>query len=204
MQIRTVCPHSFGANTYLLISGESAFIIDPAVSVARIMEAVSESEARLEGIILTHGHFDHTVSIDTLRHATEVPLYIHEHDAQMLTDGKKNAHYDFYGTECTHAPAEHTLVDGDVIAIGNESLRVMHTPGHSGGSICLIADDFIITGDTLFADSIGRCDLWSGDHQRIIASLQKLRTLPRSTTIYPGHGAPSDLGSALDNAAYYI
>lgn len=204
MQIRTVCPYSFAANTYLLISGASAFVVDPAVSVARILDAVAESGARLEGIILTHGHFDHTLSIDTLRRATGVPAYIHEHDAQMLTDGRKNAHFDFYGTECAHSPAEKTLVDGDVIRIGDEELTVMHTPGHSGGSICLLADGFIVTGDTLFAESIGRCDLWSGNHAKIVASLSKLRKLPKDTDIYPGHGMPSKLGTALDNAAYYI
>ena len=204
MQISTVCPYSFGANTYLLVSGSSAFVVDPSVSVSRIMSAISETGAHLDGIILTHGHFDHTIALDTLRAATGAPAYIHEHDAVMLTDGKKNAHLDFYGTECVHSPAQHLLSDGDKIHIGDEILTVMHTPGHSGGSICLISDDFIVTGDTLFADSIGRCDLWSGDHTQIVDSLKKLRSLPRTLTVYPGHGAPSTLGSSLDNAAYFI
>ena len=204
MKIKAVCPYSFGANTYLIVSGSHAFVVDPAASVEAIMSAVADEGAVLDGILLTHGHFDHTVSLDTLRRATATKAYIHEDDAVMLTDGRKNAHFDFYGTECAHSPAEKTLVDGDVIRIGDEELTVMHTPGHSGGSICLLADGFIVTGDTLFAESIGRCDLWSGNHTKIVASLSKLRKLPKDTDIYPGHGMPSKLGTALDNAAYYI
>lgn len=204
MQIRTVCPYSFGANTYIVYSGSEAFLVDPAVSVQAITSAVSDEGLFLKGILLTHGHFDHTVSIDTVRAALGIPLYVHERDAVMLTDGRKNAYYEFYGKECVHKPAERLLADNDKLRLGNEELTVIHTPGHSGGSVCYLADSFIITGDTLFAESVGRSDLWSGSGERLSASLEKLRTLPQSLKIYPGHGAPSTLGNALDNAAYYI
>lgn len=204
MNIKTVCPYSFGANTYIIFSEHHALAVDPSASVEAIMSAVAEEGAVLEGILLTHGHFDHTVSLDTLRRATAVGAYIHESDAVMLTDGKKNAFYTFYGKECVHAPAEHTLTDGQVLNLGNEEIRVIHTPGHSGGSVCFDCGDFLVTGDTLFAESIGRCDLWSGSEALMQSSLELLRTLPPSLMIYPGHGAPSKLGSALDNAAYFF
>lgn len=204
MKIKAVCPYSFGANTYLIVSGGHALVVDPAASVEAIMSAVFAENAVLDGILLTHGHFDHTVSLDTLRRATAVEAYIHEDDAVMLTDGKKNAFYTFYGKECVHAPAERSLTDGEIIRLGDEEIRVIHTPGHSGGSVCFDCGDFIVTGDTLFAESIGRCDLWSGSEALMQSSLELLRALSPSLTVYPGHGAPARLGDALDNAAYFL
>ncbi len=199
-----MCPYSFGANTYLLYSDTHAFAVDPCASVQAIKAAADEVGATIEGILLTHGHFDHTVSVDTLREALGVPAYIHEHDAVMLTDGKLNAHFDFYGTECVHRKADIMLHDGDVIDVGKEQLKVIHTPGHTGGCVCFLCDDFIVTGDTLFADSIGRCDLWSGSSAQIAISLELLRDFDGTLPLYSGHGAPSTLGRALDNSAYFL
>lgn len=204
MDIRSVCPYSFGANTYVVFSDIHALVIDPAVSVDAIVSAASDVGARIEGILLTHGHYDHTVSIDTLRRALSVPVYVHSADAVMLTDGRKNAFFDFFGKECVHAPADRLLEDGDTLTLGDESIRVLHTAGHSAGSVCFDCGSFIVTGDTLFAESIGRCDLWSGNEAQLRDSLKRLRGLEPSLTIYPGHGAPARLGDALDNAAYYI
>lgn len=204
MEITTICPYSFGANTYLIVSDGEAFVVDPAVSVEKMTNAAAEKGAVLKGILLTHGHFDHTVALDTLRRAFPIQAYIHADDAEMLTDGRKNAYYDFYGQESRYAPAENLLRDGSIIQIGDEKLTVIHTPGHTKGSICFLGDDFIVTGDTLFADSIGRTDLWGGSMTAMSVSLDKLRTLPQSLKIYPGHGAPAILGGALDNSAYFF
>ena len=204
MEITTVCPYSFGANTYLIVSGGEALVVDPAVSVEQITNAAAERGAVLKGILLTHGHFDHTVALDTLRRALPIEAYIHEQDAEMLTDGRKNAYYDFYGKECKYAPAENLLRDGSIIPIGDETLSVIHTPGHTKGCVCFLGDGFLVTGDTLFADSIGRTDLWGGSVTAMSASLEKLRTLPQDLKIYPGHGAPAILGGALDNSAYFF
>ena len=117
---------------------------------------------------------------------------------------KKNGYYDFYRKECVHRKADILLGDGDVIDLGNERLTVIHTPGHSLGSVCYLGDGFIVTGDTLFADTIGRCDLFGGSSAQMEVSLERLRTLDGALRIYPGHGAPSLLGSALVSAAYYF
>ena len=204
MEIVSVAPYSFGANTYMLISGSHAMVVDPACSVAVITNAAAEKGAIVEGILLTHGHFDHIVSIDTLRSAISVPAYIHEHDNVMLTDGKKNGYFTFYGRDLIHKPADVLLQGGDIIKLGDEQITVLHTPGHTGGSVCFHCGDFLVTGDTLFADSIGRCDLWSGSEDEMSASLRYLRSFSKSLKIYAGHGAPSTLGSALDLAAYYL
>ncbi len=209
MKIFSVCPLSFAANTYLLISDNKALVVDPAVSVGAIEKLLAEHNAELVGILLTHGHFDHTVSVDTLRNKYPIPLMIHSGDAPMLTNGMINGFYDFYGQECTHRPAERLLSDGEIISIGNEEIRIIGTPGHSPGSVCILCKDdngkqFMITGDTLFADSIGRCDLWCGSEETIARSLKKLCTYDLSMAIYAGHGTSSTLGSALEGAKYYV
>ena len=209
MKILSVCPYSFAANTYLLVSGNEAIVIDPSVSVAAIEKILDQEGASLTGILLTHGHFDHTISVDTLRSKYPIPLMMHSGDAPMLTDGKINGFYDFYKQESTHAPADKLLGDGDMINIGDEHALIISTPGHSPGSICVLCQNdasksFMITGDTLFADSIGRCDLWGGNENVIRESLQKLSTYDQTIKIYAGHGLSSTLGSALESAKYYI
>ena len=204
MKLVTVCAQSFGANTYLLVSGNEALIIDPAVSVSAILEAIRAEDAFPRGILLTHGHFDHIISLDTLRSGVGIDAYIHENDAIMLTDGKKNAFFDFFGKERVYRPAERLLSDGDIIPLGNEEIKVIHTPGHTQGSVCYLCGDILVTGDTLFAESIGRCDLWGGSRELMADSLRRLSSLPRNTLIYPGHGTSSRLWEALDNAAYFI
>lgn len=204
IHIRPVCQESFGANTYLLISDRHAYVVDPAVSVSAILKAAGEENAQIEGILLTHGHFDHILSLDTLRAATGLPASIHEEDAVMLTDGRKNAFYDFYHQERAFGAAERLLWEGDVIPLGKDEITVLHTPGHTPGSVCYLCGDSLVTGDTLFADTIGRCDLWGGSDAQMARSLERLRTLPASLRIYPGHGPDARLGDALDNAAYYL
>lgn len=202
MKICTVCAESFGANTYVLVSDSHALVIDPSVSVSAILNAVRAENAFPEGILLTHGHFDHVLSLDNLRATSGIEASIHERDAVMLIDGRKNAFYDFFGKERTYRPAERLLHDGDVIRLGDEKITVLHTPGHTQGSVCYLCDAGLITGDTLFAESFGRCDLWSGDPEQMRSSLALLRELNGNMTIYPGHGAPSLLRDALDNVAY--
>ena len=207
MKIFIICPKSFASNTYLLVSGSNAMVVDPSVSVDAIEQKLEEQNATLVGILLTHGHFDHIVSIDTLRERYDVPVYIHENDACMLTDGKLNGFYTFFHRECVHKPADKLFSDGYEIPIGNETITVLHTPGHSLGSSCFAFTNDenkaeLITGDTLFANSIGRCDLYGGSIQAITQSIKKLSSFDKSTTIYPGHDVSSTLGEALDNVSY--
>ncbi len=204
MKILNICEGSWAANCYLLVSDKDALVIDPTASVKAICEALDNEGATLRGILLTHGHFDHILSLDTLRDKTGVPAYIHKEDAIMLTDGKKNAFFELFGKERAYRAADKLLSDGDVISFGDEKLTVFHTPGHTHGSVCFLADGHVFTGDTLFADSYGRCDLWNGDEEKMRSSLKKLRILDRELTIYPGHGRSYKLGMALDNTAYLL
>lgn len=203
MEIYALYPRSFGSNCYVLVSGGSAAVIDPGVDANEILKLVSDKDAEIEFIILTHGHFDHITSLDKLRDITRAPALIHRDDNEMLSDGMKNAHAVFYGCDKRWQSADRLLDDGDKITLGDETLTVISTPGHSKGSICLLCGDKLITGDTIFANGYGRYDLYGGDPNVLASSLSSLRRLDQRLTIYPGHGDTSTLGGALDNILYY-
>ena len=203
MKILSISPKSFAANTYVLISDSHAIVVDPSVSAHTIINEVSAQGAEIEKILLTHGHFDHITSIDTLRNKTNAHVMIHKDDAEMITDGAKNAFLTFFGRDCAYSPADVVFEDGDEIYLGDEIIKVIHTPGHSKGSSCFLCGDFMITGDTLFSNNIGRCDLWGGDEGELLSSLDRLSTYDKNIKIYPGHGPTELLGNALDNVAYF-
>ena len=125
--------------------------------------------------------------------------YIHEGDAEMLPDGEKNAYTFFFGEDKTYRPAEKTLKDGDVLTLGEETITVVHTPGHTNGSVCfLLEDGHLLTGDTIFAMGYGRYDLYGGSLTTLLQSIGKLRALPQELIILPGHGEQATLGASLD------
>ncbi len=196
MKVIPICPGSAMANCYLIEHEGHALAVDPCVTVSGILRAAEAAGATLEGILLTHGHFDHILALDPLRDATGIPAYIHEQDQQLLPDGQKNAFALFFGQDRAFRPAERTLRDGDLIPLGDASIEVIHTPGHTAGSVCYRAGDILLTGDTLFADTFGRYDLFSGDLDTLKASLRRLATLDSALTLYPGHGEPAPLTEA--------
>ena len=126
-------------------------------------------------------------------------LAIHEADAEMLTDAEKSALYHFFGTRSAHIPCDKTLSHGECLSLGNKKIDVIHTPGHSRGSVCYRVDDMLFSGDTLFAQGYGRFDLYGGDMGQLATSLGSLRQLDETLTIYPGHGGATSLGEALEN-----
>lgn len=198
MEIINYYPGSWGSNCYLLLSGTHAAIVDPSADADTLQNAVRSHGAALDFILLTHGHFDHIVSIDTLRDNTGVPVMIHEHDLTFPEDAHKNAFYPFFHMERTYKRPDKALRDNEILSLGDETIRVIHTPGHTAGSVCfLCANEFLITGDTLFDGGCGRTDLYSGDETALYASLGKLSSLSPALPIYPGHGSGSSLGDAL-------
>ena len=205
VRVINLVPGSYGSNCYLLEHEGHALIVDPSASAASILRRLHEDGCVADAILLTHGHFDHILSIDTLRDACpDLKVCIHEADAPMLTDGEKNAFSLFFGQERAWRDADVRLTDGQIIPLGSVTLRVLHTPGHSPGGVCYLCEeaDVIFTGDTLFATSIGRCDLWGGSYATLRQSLATLRSLSKDLTVYPGHGGESTLGRALDNTLY--
>ena len=203
MKILTLYPDSFGSNTHILISDGHALVVDPSVKADKIIAAVEAEGAIIDGILLTHGHFDHIFSIDALRERLGIKLMMHRDDAEMITDSHKNAFFTFFRRECAYAPADVLFDDGHEISLGNKTIKVIHTPGHTKGSVCYLADGVLITGDTLFSDGIGRTDLYGGSGAALMRSLDRLSTLDKDLKIYTGHGDAELLGRALDNSAYF-
>lgn len=193
------------ANCYVISQGSHAFVVDPSISYKAILEQLKLSGLMLDGIILTHGHFDHILSVDALRRESGCKVFIHQNDADIMPYAEKNAFLRMFSNQdCEFPHADMTLKDGDILPLGDEKLTVIHTPGHTAGSVCFLGDGFIVTGDTLFKSSYGRCDLYSSNEADMVDSLQRLRGYDQKLVIYPGHGATELLGNALDNVMYYI
>lgn len=195
--IKSVVVGPVDVNCYILkdkATGKGA-VIDPGGHVERIMSLINDMKADIAEIIITHGHFDHIGALDELRNAVGCGASIHELDAEMLLKSRKNLSI-FMGTEASFRPAERLLKDGDVIRFGESFLKVIHTPGHTAGGICLYdGDKVLFSGDTLFAGSVGRSDFPGGDHYQLIESVVKaLAEVKDETVVYPGHGPETGMG----------
>ena len=195
--IKSVVVGPVDVNCYILkdkATGKGA-VIDPGGHVERIMSLINDMKADIAEIIITHGHFDHIGALDELRNAVGCGASIHELDAEMLLKSRKNLSI-FMGTDASFRPAERLLKDGDVIRFGESYLKVIHTPGHTAGGICLYdGDKVLFSGDTLFAGSVGRSDFPGGDHYQLIASVVKaLAEVKDETVVYPGHGPETGMG----------
>ncbi len=203
MKIENLYPGAWGSNCYLLYRDTHAVIVDPSANADTIQSELALRGLKLDLILLTHGHFDHIVSIDTLRERTGAPVYIHKGDIDMPEDANKNAFYTFFHTHRTYRRPDRALSDSEVLTLGDEQIRVIHTPGHTAGGVCYLCNnEFLLTGDTLFENSFGRCDLYGGSQEVLFQSLRSLRELDQDLTIYPGHGCPARLGDALDLVLY--
>lgn len=199
MQIDCLVLGAFETNCYVLRSSETAdkcLIIDAGLNAAGLIEFLNTKNLNPAAVILTHGHADHTVGLEKLRKEyPEIKVYIHELDANMLTETENNLS-ELAGIEFTTEPADVILDEGDIIEQAGIKLKVLHTPGHTPGGICLYCEDerTIFVGDTLFADSIGRCDFPGGSFNQLIKSIkEKLSGLPDQTAVYPGHGSQTTI-----------
>ena len=163
-----------------------ALVIDAAGSEGKILEKLEEMGLTLKYVVSTHAHADHTCGNSAILARTHAKLVAHQDDAAQMVGPKNKAFSITLGKKPTPKP-DILVRDGDVLEIGRETLHVIHTPGHSPGSICLYGGGNLFTGDTLFVGAVGRTDLKGGSLQVLLASLKKLLTLPPETTIWPGH-----------------
>jgi len=190
MEVIVVDP--LGVNCIVLGDEETktGVVVDPGGDAADILAAVARHGLDIKYILNTHGHFDHIGANGAVQEKTGAELLIHEEDFPMLTRAKKSAA--MYGCTVEESPQPTGyLSDGMKIEFGGHTIDVLHTPGHTPGgcSLYLAAEGIVITGDTLFADSVGRTDLPGGSTRTLITSIrQKLLTLPEETVVWPGHG----------------
>ncbi len=186
-----------GTNCYLLINEETKelLIVDPAICPAYLISHVKSNGYQPKAILLTHGHFDHVMGIDEWVKEFQIPVYLHEEEQEVLAKANLNLSYQFrkdYAYEDVQC-----LKTDEVIELAGLSLRVIHTPGHTKGSCCyyIEAEEVLISGDTLFAQSVGRSDFPTGDGQTLVNSIkEKLFCLPDAVMVYPGHNDLTCIG----------
>ena len=174
MKIQRIIVGELQTNCYLLVDGGELAVIDPGDDAPEIIFRVKESGAKTKLIIDTHYHYDHTGANEKLKNATGAAVAIHEDERHFV---------DF--------AADRWLKEGDIITVGQTGFKVLHTPGHTKGSICLLGDGFLFSGDTIFDQAVGRVDLpggSAGDMKKSLAKLDKL--IPKNSKVYPGHGEP--------------
>ena len=183
------------SNCYLVYDheGGDGAIVDPGVPQPNLLlEAISRRHLRIRYILNTHGHFDHVLGLGSLA-LPEALVAVHPRDRDLLVQGGGTAQFGL--PVVRFAPPDLDLTDGTVLTVDGLRIEVIHTPGHTLGSVCLYVptDGALITGDTLFAGSVGRTDLLGGDPQMLALSLKRILELPDQTLIYPGHGNATTL-----------
>ncbi len=181
-------------NCYVVYDEKSreCFIVDPGYDDPRITEFINDEKLKPIFIINTHGHFDHIAGDHSLASRYQIPVLIHKQDRPMLEDPRKN-HSAFFGIPISFSGEIEEIKGESILTKGPFKLQILETPGHTAGSICILIEDLVFTGDTLFVESIGRTDFPESEPERIQSSIQKLAKLPENLTVHPGHMASATL-----------
>ncbi|NQV04387.1 MAG: MBL fold metallo-hydrolase [Candidatus Omnitrophica bacterium] len=197
MYLKTLIVGMMEANCYIVgeESTKEVFIVDPGGDYKKIKKIIDADGLRPQAVINTHGHGDHIGADGEFG----LPVWIHRLDAEFLQDPSKNLSGAF-GFLLKTKKATRLLEDGDILKIGQHSLEVIHTPGHTPGSICLKGEGVVFTGDTLFCEGVGRTDFVYGSEDDIMRSIkERLLRLDDDYVVYPGHGPTSTIGNEKTN-----
>ncbi len=187
----------FASNCYIVgdESTKEGMIIDPGAEANRILSRVKDLGLSIKYIVLTHAHIDHVGAVKEVKDETGAELAIHADDEKYLQVGPSPEVAVFFSNMSPPPPPDILLKGGDSVDIGNLHFLVLHTPGHSLGCICLLYNDIVFSGDTLFNFGIGRTDFPGGSYNQLLNSIHtKLMILPDNTVVYPGHGPQTTIG----------
>lgn len=200
IEVSTLTDGFFSTNTYLVYNKDTldAIIIDAGADFELIKRQIEILKLNVLGLFLTHGHFDHIMSAKAVQD-TAIKVYIHKDDALKLKENK----YSFLKPDFPILEADALLEEGE-LKLGSLTLKVVHTPGHSKGSVCYIIGNAIFTGDTLFRLSIGRSDFTDGSHKDLVKSIKtKIFSLEKNYDVYPGHGQKTTVAFEKKNNSYF-
>ena len=192
MIINTFTAGPIDANNYLLTDNDEAVLIDCSEVKPEVLSALEGK--KLKFILLTHGHFDHVLGVNEMREKTGAKVLINKEDVVCMNESADIMRT--FGVQGVETPkADDFLNDGDTLKFGNTEIKVIATPGHTQGCVCYLIDGKLFSGDTLFKESVGRCDLPGGNFQKLSDSVKnRLFTLDDNTIVYPGHGPETTIG----------
>lgn len=198
--------NAFGTNCYIVISEQNnAVLIDAPQADNDALEQLEKQGVKIKKILLTHGHCDHIESLAFLAEKYGAEVYIHKLDEPKLHDDFLNLSEYFgslYSSPIQHFKGAKTVEDGDIITLDELEFKVIHTPGHTRGSVCYIVNDVMFSGDTLFKQSIGRTDMPDGDTNTLMSSLKRLEKIEGDYLLLTGHGGSSRLSEERANNPY--
>jgi glyoxylase-like metal-dependent hydrolase (beta-lactamase superfamily II) len=201
MFLKKIMTGSMLANCYIIADEETkeAAIIDPSAEGEEILKVIKDNNLKVKYIINTHGHMDHIGANAKIKEITGAKILIHEDDRNLLTSPIKNLAI-FWGRMTKSPPADKLLKDGEIISLGNLKIKVIHTPGHTRGSICLLVENRLFSGDTLLKNTMGRTDLPGASSRMLVQSIkERLLPLGDEIKIYPGHEEETTIGQERRN-----
>jgi hydroxyacylglutathione hydrolase len=183
-------------NNCFIIADENTkegLVVDPGDEPDRILDLINKNSFNIKYIVCTHAHFDHVGAVPDLKKETGAKIVIHRDDLELYKSTKDQAA--IWGYELDPLPEPDMFVsEGDKIEVGDLKFEILHTPGHSPGGICLYGEGILITGDTLFAGSVGRTDFYGGDMEKLKRSFRRLLSLSDKIKVLPGHGPETTIG----------
>jgi len=196
MKFESVIVGPLETNCYLVYCPETleCAVVDPGAEAPKIVRLIASKGLQPVILLNTHGHIDHIGANKEIKEKFGIPLCIHRHDEPLLTNVQQSELAFFLGAQDSPAPDQY-LEDGETIKVGQSSLRVIHTPGHSPGSVIFLGDGFLLSGDTLFFGGVGRTDLPGGSWPELVDSIKtKILIMPDEMPVLPGHGPFTSVG----------